>query len=155
MINSRIFDIVLVLGAVATPIFVVATSQNAVASILDEEADVDVAEAAESGNATVKMTNQTSDGNTTDVQFLSIQTAQSGFISETNATTNTLELSNVSNETVLFSERPERIVTSVSTSDFIGNWSSGQNSFAEDAPNAALVAEDSQTGWFITLRRHP
>jgi hypothetical protein len=46
-------------------------------------------------------------------------------------------------------------VTSVSTSDFIGNWSSGQNSFAEDAPNAALVAEDSQTGWFITLRRHP
>ena len=38
------------------------------------------------------------------------------------------------------------MVTSVNTSDFIGNWSAGQNSFAEDAPNAALVAEDSQTG---------
>jgi hypothetical protein len=145
MINPGIFGIVLVLGTIATPIFIVATSQNAIASILDEEADVDVAEVAESGNVTM-MTNQTSGRNMTGVQFLSIQTAQSGSISKINATTNTLELSNVSNETVLFSERPERIVTSVSTSGFVGNWSAGQNSFAEDAPNAALVAENTQTG---------
>jgi hypothetical protein len=136
MINSRIFGIVLVLGAVATPIFVVATSQNAIASILDEEADVDVAEAADSGNATAMMTNQTSDGNTTGVEFLSIQTAQSGSISEINATTSTLEMSNVSDSTILFSDRPDRIVSSVSTSDFIGNWTTGPNSFAADAPNA-------------------
>jgi hypothetical protein len=146
MINSRIFGIVLVLGAVATPIFVVATSQNAIASILDEEADVDVAEAADSGNATAMMTNQTSDGNTTGVEFLSIQTAQSGSISEINATTSTLEMSNVSDSTILFSDRPDRIVSSVSTSDFTGNWTTGPNSFAADAPNAALVTENTQTG---------
>ena len=58
--------------------------QNAMASVLagfdidtgnvyTSDADIDVAEAAETGNATTMVTNQTTNGNTTDVQFISIQ----------------------------------------------------------------------------------
>ena len=42
----------------------------------------------------------------------------------------------------MFSDRPDRIVTSVSTSDFIGNWSTGEDSFVVDAPNAVLVVDE-------------
>lgn len=54
-------------------------------------------------------------------------------------------MNNVSDSTILFSDRPEWIVTSVSTYDFVGNWTTGPDNFASDAPNAALVVED-QTG---------
>ena len=73
--------------------------------------------------------------------FLYIQHANSGLISEINATFYELELNDVSNKTILFSERPDRIVTSESTVDFIGNWSTGEDSFAIDAPNAVLVID--------------
>jgi hypothetical protein len=80
------------------------------------------------------------------IRFLAIQTAQSGTLSQINATTYTLELSNVSDKTILFSDRPDRIVTSQSTSDFIGNWSVGEgaeeDSFSVDAPNAVLVLDE-------------
>lgn len=100
---------------------------------------------------------------TSDVpKFFAIQHAQSGSISEINQTFTlalnnqsnktlfssdidksfSLELYNVSDKTILFSDRPDRIVTSVSTSDFIGNWSTGEDSFALDAPNAVLVVDD-------------
>jgi hypothetical protein len=100
---------------------------------------------------------------TSDVpKFFAIQHAQSGSISEINQTfilalnnqsnktlfssdidkSFSLELYNVSDKTILFSDRPDRIVTSVSTSDFIGNWSTGEDSFALDAPNVVLVVDD-------------
>jgi hypothetical protein len=44
----------------------------------------------------------------------------------------------------MFSDRPERIVT-FSTTDFIGNWTTGTNSFSVNAPNDALIVEDTQT----------
>ena len=81
-------------------------------------------------------------GNVTGATFLFIQGAESGSVSEVNATTSTLELSNVSDKTILFSDRPERIVASIDTADFIGNWSTGANSFAVDPPNVALVVDD-------------
>ena len=34
------------------------------------------------------------------------------------------------------------VVMSVSTKDFIGNWSIGKNSFMVDAPNAVCVADE-------------
>jgi hypothetical protein len=34
------------------------------------------------------------------------------------------------------------MVSSIDTADFIGNWSTGANSFAVDPPNAALVVDD-------------
>lgn len=55
-------------------------------------------------------------------------------------------MNNVAIETIRFSDRPERIVETVSTPDFIGIWSVGQNSFSADAPNDALIEEDTQTG---------
>jgi hypothetical protein len=88
------------------------------------------------GNATA--------GNMTDVKFMFIQGAQSGSISEVNTTTSILELSDVSDKTIMFSDRPDRIVGSVNTTDFIGNWSMGPDSFAADPPNAVLVLDDEK-----------
>jgi hypothetical protein len=45
----------------------------------------------------------------------------------------------------MFSDRPNRIVASIDTADFIGNWSTGPNSFAADPPNVALVVHDDAT----------
>ena len=99
----------------------------------DEEPDM-----TSGANETATATNN----NMTGAKFLFIQGAQSGSVSEVNATTSTLELSNVSDKTILFSDRPDRIVASINTTDFIGNWSTGANSFAVDPPNAALVVDD-------------
>jgi hypothetical protein len=122
---------------------------------LEEEEGV-VTEAEENATATTTTseaaTNETTtttaaasparNNNMTGVQFLFIQHAQSGSVSEVNATTSTLELSDVSDKTILFSDRPDRIVTSQSTSDFVGNWTMGEDSFAADPPNAVLVLDD-------------
>jgi hypothetical protein len=81
-------------------------------------------------------------GNVTGARFLFIQSAQSGSVSEVNATTSTLELNDVSDKTIVFSDRPDRIVVSANTTDFIGNWSIGENNFAVDPPNAVLILDD-------------
>ena len=57
----------------------------------------------------------------TKYKFFAIQHAQLGSISKINETSYTLELNDVSDKMILFSDRPDRIVTSVSTFDFIGN----------------------------------
>ncbi len=88
------------------------------------------------------VTAQEGNGNETGAEFLFIQGAQSGSVSEVNATTSTLQLNDVSDKTILFSDRPDRIVTSTNTTDFIGNWSTGTNNFAVDPPNAVLILDD-------------
>ena len=75
-------------------------------------------------------------------KFFAIQHANSCSLLEINATTYSLELNDVSDKTILFSDRPDRIVKSTSTVDFIGNWSTGQDSFAVDAPNAVLIVDE-------------
>jgi hypothetical protein len=95
-------------------------------------------------------------------EFLALHHAQSGSISEINKTFTLslnnesnktifssaidksflIRLNNISDKTILFSDRPDRIITSISTLDFIGNWSKGQDSFAVDAPNAVLIVDD-------------
>lgn len=40
--------------------------------------------------------------------------------------------------TLLFSDRPERVVGHVHTNKFIHEWGKGENSFAEDPPNAVI-----------------
>jgi len=86
-------------------------------------------------------------------EFIAIQHSQSGSISKVNATTYSLELNDVPDKTILFSDRPDRIVTSVSTYNFVGNWSSGKDSFTVDPPNAVLVEDelDSQNTAIIEL----
>ena len=75
-------------------------------------------------------------------KFFAIQHAQSGSISEINETAYSLELNDVYDNTILFSDRPDRIVTSVGTTDFLCKWSTGEDSFAVDAPNAVLVVDE-------------
>jgi hypothetical protein len=85
------------------------------------------------------------------INFLSIQTAKSGSLSQINETTYTLKLNNISNSTILFSDRPDRIIESISTSHFIGNWTAGPNSFTADPPNAVLVFKDNRTSNLDTI----
>jgi hypothetical protein len=75
----------------------------------------------------------------TKLEFLLIQHAESSSISRVSPTTYSLQLDNVSDRIVLFSDRPNRIVATQSIQDFIGNWTAGQDSFEADPPNAALV----------------
>jgi hypothetical protein len=78
------------------------------------------------------------------IKFFAIQHAQSGSISDINQTF-TLELHNISDKTILFSYRPERIVKATSTADFIGNWSIGIDNFTANPPNAVfIVYEDTE-----------
>jgi hypothetical protein len=81
------------------------------------------------------------------IKFIAIQHAQSGSISKVNATTNFLELNNVS-DAVLFSDRPNRIVKTESTQEFLNRWydagTGTKNSFFLDPPNAALIIDDQE-----------
>jgi hypothetical protein len=83
-------------------------------------------------------------------QFLAIQNAQSGTISETNSTSYSLQLNDLADKTILFSDRPDRVVITQSNQDFIGNWTSGQDSLKLDPPNAVLVviADDQKEDTF-------
>ena len=72
-------------------------------------------------------------------KFLAIQHAALGSVSEINSTSYSLQLDDVSDKIILFSDRPNRIVQTQSIDDFIGNWTSGQDSFQANPPNAALV----------------
>jgi hypothetical protein len=76
--------------------------------------------------------------------FLFIQSAQSGSLSQINDTAYSLELNDIADKTVSFSDRPYRIVESIDTSEFVGNWSNtSEDCFAIDPPNAALVVLDN------------
>jgi hypothetical protein len=160
MISPKVFVMMLVLATSVIAV-VILHSQDAMASAYAGRtlgstrigpADLDIAEAAEAESATMRgATNgTTTSGNITGVEFLSIQNAKSGSLSQINATAYTLELNNVANKTIMFSDRPERIVETVSTSNFIGNWATGPNSFSTDEPNDVLIVEDTQTGQLET-----
>jgi len=63
-----------------------------------------------------------------------VQTAR-GFTSD--GTTVTLQ--DVTPSTLYFSDRPERAVGHMTTTDFVDLWGEGDNSFAADPPNAVLA----------------
>jgi hypothetical protein len=106
--------------------------------------------------------NKITNSNNKNPKFLAIQHAQSGSISVINNTftlslsnesnktifsSNTsrnlsLELNNVSDKTILFSDKPDRIFKTVSTHDFIGNWSIGMDNYEVNSPNAILIVDD-------------
>ncbi|MGD1835322.1 MAG: hypothetical protein ACPKQO_06335, partial [Nitrososphaeraceae archaeon] len=85
------------------------------------------------------------------LKFFAIQHVNSGNISEINGTVYTLELNDVSDKTILFSDRPDRVVTSISTSNFIGNWSVGEDSYAVDSPNAVLVVDEQEGQQYTSI----
>ncbi|WP_415283453.1 hypothetical protein [Candidatus Nitrososphaera sp. FF02] len=75
--------------------------------------------------------------------LLLVQHADSGTIEEENdASTSAiykLTLNGVSTNVMYFSDRPERIVSQMTTQLYVDGWNEGQDSFAADPPNAALV----------------
>ena len=76
---------------------------------------------------------------------LSIQQANAGEISKINSTSYLLELKEVADKTITLADRPDRIVKSISTSDFIVNWSTlmgAYSTYEEVPPNAALIFDN-------------
>jgi hypothetical protein len=123
----------------------VEAEENATATTTTSEAATnETAAAAAAASPEAAAASPARNNMTEGVKFLAIQTAQSGTLSQINATAYTLELRNISDKTILFSDRPDRIVTSQSTSDFVGNWTMGEDSFAADPPNAVLVLDDEE-----------
>jgi len=79
----------------------------------------------------------------TDKQMIEeLQAEQSMFVQTAEGITSdggTLTLTGVTPSTLYFSDRPQRVVGHMSTSDFVELWDEGDNSFAEDPPNAVLA----------------
>ena len=68
-----------------------------------------------------------------EVQYMFVQNADGISLSSEQLT-----LQKVSPTTIFFSDRPERIAGHMTTADFVDEWNKGENSFADDPPNAVL-----------------
>jgi len=80
--------------------------------------------------------------NSEDSRFFALRHANSGSISEINETTFILELNDISNKTILFSDKPELMITFVTTPDFIGNWTLGTEGSAVDRTSTFLLIDE-------------
>jgi hypothetical protein len=69
-----------------------------------------------------------------DNQAMFVQTAQ-----EVSSGGGRLTLRGLAPSTLYFSDRPQRVVGHLSTAQFVDLWDEGDNSFAEDPPNAVLA----------------
>ncbi|MGD1834715.1 MAG: hypothetical protein ACPKQO_03245, partial [Nitrososphaeraceae archaeon] len=70
--------------------------------------------------------------------------------------TYSLELKGVSDNTISFYDRPDRIVETESTSNFIGNWTATNwseriSNFATSAPNIVLIVDEPEGQQEITI----
>ena len=85
------------------------------------------------------------------VQFLFVQTAKSGSLVEISPGELTLTLNDILPSTIWFTDRPQRVTGSLTTSSFVEQgWATFD--FNEDPPNAALEAEfEDDTRSVITL----
>ena len=68
-----------------------------------------------------------------DIQALFAQTAR-----EMTSDGGTVHLHGASPATLYFSDRPQRVVGHLTTKQFVEEWSVGEDSFAEDPPNAVI-----------------
>ena len=69
-----------------------------------------------------------------DISALFVQTAH-----EVESTDGGIVLRRVTPSTIYFSDRPQRVVGHLDTAEFVGFWDDGEDSFAEDPPNAVLA----------------
>ena len=67
------------------------------------------------------------------VDYLFVQSATSGSISD-----GVLTMGGVSDGTIYFSDRPERLAGHLTTEEFVAGWGLGDDSFAGNNPNATL-----------------
>jgi len=71
-----------------------------------------------------------------------LEAEQSMFVQTAQGVTSdgaTLTLNGITASTLYFSDRPQRVVGHMATSDFVELWAEGDNSFKEDPPNAVLA----------------
>ena len=71
-----------------------------------------------------------------------LETEQSMFVQTAAGIDNdgeTLRLRGITPSTLFFSDRPQRVVGHMLTSDFVDLWGTGDNSFETDPPNAVLA----------------
>ena len=73
-----------------------------------------------------------------EIEAMFVQTAR-----EASVENNVLTLHDVTPSTLFFSDRPERVVGHVTSAMFVDMWDEGENSFAEDPPNAVLAFLES------------
>ena len=65
-----------------------------------------------------------------------------------------LTLNGIAPTTLMFSDRPQRVTAHVLSQEFLDSWGDGDNSFAEDPPNAVLstFADDHVNDVVVTLK---
>jgi hypothetical protein len=68
-----------------------------------------------------------------DIESLFVQTAHALITSD-----GTITLKSISPSTLYFADRPKRDVGHMSSEHFVNVWGEGENSFAEDPPNAVV-----------------
>ncbi|MGD1838355.1 MAG: hypothetical protein ACPKPY_09915 [Nitrososphaeraceae archaeon] len=84
------------------------------------------------------------------IEFFAIQNTQSSSINEINSTYS-LELNDISDNTILFTDRHDIIVTSISKSDFMENWTIKEDSFVKDIQNAVLIADEKEGKQYVEI----
>jgi hypothetical protein len=70
---------------------------------------------------------------TKEVDYLFVQSATSGSIAD-----GVLTMGGISDGTICFSDRPERLAGHLTTEEFVAGWGLGDDSFAGNNPNATL-----------------
>ena len=68
-----------------------------------------------------------------EMNFLFVQTAENIVYKD-----GQLALKLISPTTLFFTDRPDRLAGHMTTTDFLSEWDDGENSFAEDPPNAVI-----------------
>ena len=90
-----------------------------------------------------------------------LEAEESMFVQTAEAVTSdgaTMTLLGVTPSTLCFSDRPQRIVGHMATTDFVELWGEGENSFEEDPPNAVLAflePGDDAPEDAVVIIRHP
>ncbi|MGD1835753.1 MAG: hypothetical protein ACPKQO_08520 [Nitrososphaeraceae archaeon] len=85
------------------------------------------------------------------IEFFAIQNTQSSSINEINSTSYSLELNDISDNTILFTDRHGIIVTSISKSDLMENWTIKEDSFVKDIQNAVLIADEKEGKQYVEI----
>ena len=75
--------------------------------------------------------------------FMFVHTADS---MKADAAVGALHLINVSQQTLYFSDRPQRIAGHMTLGDYLAEWTQGKDNFGDDPPNATLSVYEPESG---------
>lgn len=86
-----------------------------------------------------------------EIEYMFAQTAR-GIVIEDGR----IRLNAVSPTTLFFSDRPDRVTGHITTEDFVEQWGEGDDSFADDPPNALLsLFDDEEVNDVVVVLRDP